>query len=117
MPKEDSYHRSSRKFFSKYDKDNKGGLNLYDIRDLVHGNGNVWDPIGWFFAAFEWGTLYALCADEHGLIRKEDIRSQYDGTLFYRVAEEHEKRKNHHSLFPKEKLGKHNLLWEQEKED
>ncbi|CAH1761021.1 4741_t:CDS:2 [Entrophospora sp. SA101] len=100
--------------FSKYDKNNKGGLNSRDILNLIYGNGNVWDPVGWAFAAFEWGTLYMLCADEHGLIKKEDIRSQYDGTLFYRVANEYEKRKNHHSLFPIEKLDKHNFF---QKED
>ncbi|CAJ0628012.1 16080_t:CDS:2 [Entrophospora sp. SA101] len=81
--------------FSKYDKNNKGGLNSRDILNLIYGNGNVWDPVGWAFAAFEWGTLYMLCADEH-------------------VANEYEKRKNHHSLFPIEKLDKHNFF---QKED
>jgi hypothetical protein len=40
----------------------------------------------------EWWTLYLLCADDNGVISKEKIRAQYDGSLWYLLAEENEAR-------------------------
>jgi hypothetical protein len=36
---------------------------------------------------FEWGTLWLLAADSEGRLTKETIRSQYDGSLFYKIEE------------------------------
>jgi len=77
--------------FSKYDSDNKGGLNFNDVVSLIRGNANAFDPFGWMCAIFEWGTLYLLCA-QNGIITKEDARTCLDGTLFFRMAESEEKR-------------------------
>jgi peroxygenase len=67
--------------FKKYDTQNKGGLDRNDIFRLVYQNRDVWDPVGWTFAAFEWGVLYFLCAGRNGLVTKEDVRAQFDVSL------------------------------------
>ncbi|RGB43761.1 Caleosin related protein [Rhizophagus diaphanus] len=77
--------------FSKYDRDNKGGLSLKDITQVIRGNANVFDPFGWTSAVFEWGTLYLLC-EKDGIVYKEDVRSCYDGSLFFKMLETGEKR-------------------------
>ncbi|CAB4485836.1 Caleosin-domain-containing protein [Rhizophagus irregularis] len=77
--------------FSKYDRDNKGGLSLKDIKQVIRGNANVFDPFGWTSAVFEWGTLYLLC-EKDGIVYKEDVRSCYDGSLFFKMQETEEKR-------------------------
>jgi len=77
--------------FSKYDRDNKGGLNFSDIVRMIRGNSNAFDPFGWASTSFEWGSLYLLCAQD-GIITKEDTRTCFDGTLFFRMAESEENR-------------------------
>lgn len=77
--------------FSKYDQDNKGGLSFKDIMQSIRGNANVFDFFGWTASVFEWGTLYLLC-EKDGMVRKEDVRSCFDGTLFFRMQEIEEKR-------------------------
>ncbi|KAI8825028.1 Caleosin related protein-domain-containing protein [Fimicolochytrium jonesii] len=69
--------------FSKYDRDNKGGLNIRDILTMTNEIRNTMDFFGWFANKFEWGTLWLLCADDNGVLRKEDARRCFDGTLFY----------------------------------
>ncbi|KAJ3119738.1 hypothetical protein HK098_005204 [Nowakowskiella sp. JEL0407] len=71
--------------FSKYDKGSKNALNFRELWDLTYGQRNVADVFGILAAIFEWGTLYLLC-QENGLVSKEDIFGQYDGSLFYKVA-------------------------------
>ncbi|CAG8623855.1 13684_t:CDS:2 [Cetraspora pellucida] len=85
--------------FSKYDREGKGGLSFGDIRRLIYGNANACDPFGWMSAVFEWGILFLLCA-QNGIISKEDVRSQYDGSLFYRVAERVKEGKFRKTYFP-----------------
>ncbi|KAG9299463.1 hypothetical protein G9A89_009416 [Geosiphon pyriformis] len=63
--------------FTKYDRDNKGGLSIWDIGRLCYGNGNVLDIFGWLAMIFEWGTTYFL-AQKDGILYKEDVRAQYD---------------------------------------
>jgi len=77
--------------FSKYDKGNKGGLDIYDLGRMLRYNTNANDIFGPSAAVLEWGTLYLLCA-QNGIISKEDVRTCFDGTLFYRMAETEEKR-------------------------
>lgn len=33
--------------FSKYDRENKGGLAWKDIQEMVYSNMNIMDPTGW----------------------------------------------------------------------
>jgi peroxygenase len=77
--------------FSKYDKGNKGGLDIYDLGRMIRGNANANDIFGTSAAVLEWGTLYLLCA-QNGIVSKEDARTCLDGTLFYRMAETEDKR-------------------------
>ncbi|CAG8771457.1 423_t:CDS:2, partial [Dentiscutata erythropus] len=84
--------------FSKYDREGKGGLSFSDIRRLIHGNANALDPFGWLSTIIEFGFLFLLCA-QNGVISKEDLRSQYDGSLFYRAAEREKERKSRNSYF------------------
>ncbi|CAB4408467.1 unnamed protein product [Rhizophagus irregularis] len=91
IPRVDSFPKNLKKSFSKYDRDNKGGLSLKDITQVIRGNANVFDPFGWTSAVFEWGTLYLLC-EKDGIVHKEDVRSCYDGSLFFKMQETEEKR-------------------------
>ena len=38
-------------------------------------------------------ATYLLLWPEDGIMRKEDIRGIYDGSIFYKKAEEHEQKK------------------------
>jgi peroxygenase len=42
----------------------------------------------------EWWTTYFLCADKHGVISKEKIRGNFDGSIYYVIAEEIEGKRN-----------------------
>lgn len=74
--------------FSKYDRENKGGISWRDIQEMVYTNSNVNDPVGWIAERLEWWTLYLLCKDERGIITKEKVRACYDGTLWEQIASE-----------------------------
>jgi len=88
--------------FSKYDKGNKGGLSWADIQEMVYGNMNVNDPVGWIAERLEWWSFWLLCADKQtGIIPKEKIRAQYDGTLWPVIAAEvAAKRRNTNHMSP-----------------
>lgn len=83
--------------FSKYDKDNKGGLYFKEVLTMVYHNRNVMDFYGWIAGSLEWLVTWFLVAREvspHGkMIAKDDVRGVYDGTLFYKLADELEKNK------------------------
>lgn len=74
--------------FSKYDRTNKGGLSWEDIQAMILGNMNIVDPVGWTAERLEWWVLYLLAADDNGIVSKEKIRGNYDGSLWYKIAEE-----------------------------
>ncbi|KAI0687629.1 Caleosin-domain-containing protein [Cerioporus squamosus] len=61
-------------FFSKYSK-GKDGLTFGDVMDGLKGQRLIMDPIGWFGAFFEYGVM-----------KKEDVRRVYDGSIFYDIA-------------------------------
>jgi hypothetical protein len=42
----------------------------------------------------EWWTFYLLAADDNGIISKEKVRKQYDGSLWYEIESELQKKKN-----------------------
>ncbi|GBF90707.1 hypothetical protein Rsub_03008 [Raphidocelis subcapitata] len=80
------------RIFIQYDKRNKGALDWNDINDMIQGNTNIVDPTGWSAARFEWWTLWLIAADEKGEVSKEKVRAQYDGSLWYLLADENERR-------------------------
>ncbi|KXS22162.1 caleosin CLO3-2 [Gonapodya prolifera JEL478] len=73
--------------FSKYDRERKGALTFRELMTMIRAQRNWVDPFGWFAAFFEWGTLYLLCAKD-GMMPKEAVRRQFDGTLFYYIEQQ-----------------------------
>lgn len=71
--------------FSKY-APIKEGLTKEDIWDLLAGQRVLLDPVGWFGAFFEWLSIYILLWPEDGMMKKEDIRRVYDGSIFSELS-------------------------------
>ncbi|KAI8816004.1 Caleosin related protein-domain-containing protein [Fimicolochytrium jonesii] len=66
----------------------KDGLTFSDIKTMWGGNRNVFDFVGWSFQFFLWTFLWALAADPvTGVLSKEDVLKQYDGTLYYELED------------------------------
>ncbi|PCH43636.1 Caleosin-domain-containing protein [Wolfiporia cocos MD-104 SS10] len=83
-----SVQRDSSMFedlFSKY-SGGKGGLNKWDIANVLKGQRVLLDPTGTFGAFFEWLSIYLLFWPEDGIIKKEDVRRVYDGSIFPELA-------------------------------
>ncbi|EFJ43527.1 subunit of Retromer complex [Volvox carteri f. nagariensis] len=72
---------------SKYDRDGKGGLTLWEVFSFLRGQANLGDVLGIMASSGEWIMTWALLRDSTGVLRREDIRGMYDGTAFYRLAE------------------------------
>jgi len=71
--------------FSKYAK-GKDGLTIWDILDELKGQRALIDPFGSFAAVFEWIAVYIMFWPEDGIIKKDDIRRVFDGSIFYEIA-------------------------------
>lgn len=80
--------------FTKFDKENKGGLSWADIQVMIKHNANVNDTVGWIAARFEWWMTYLLLRDENGILQKEMVRRMYDGTIWEMVAAQVEEKRN-----------------------
>ncbi|KAK5075199.1 hypothetical protein LTR64_001404 [Lithohypha guttulata] len=79
--------------FSKYDRGNKGGLTVGDLLHFHMGQRMVFDFFGWSATFLEWLATYLVIWPEDGIMRKEDVRAVFDGSIFYRKAEETKARK------------------------
>lgn len=96
--------------FAKYDEGNKGGLDVWDLLRFWKGQRMVFDFFGWSATFLECKSYprsrtrsfidviiglatYLLLWPEDGILRKEDIRGVYDGSIFYTKAEEYERKK------------------------
>ncbi|THW00699.1 Caleosin-domain-containing protein, partial [Aureobasidium pullulans] len=75
--------------FSKYDRGNKGGLDAYDLIRMHKGQRMAMDFFGWSAAFFEWLATYLLLWPEDGVLRKDDVRRIYDGSIFQFKADEY----------------------------
>ncbi|KAK4938798.1 hypothetical protein LTR10_020805 [Elasticomyces elasticus] len=75
--------------FAKYDRDNKGGLTISDVKDFVRGQSMVLDLFGINATILEWTATYLLLWPEDGIMRKEDVRGIYDGSIFYKKADDY----------------------------
>ncbi|KAL9109332.1 MAG: hypothetical protein Q9187_008180 [Circinaria calcarea] len=78
--------------FAKYDKGNKGGLTWRDLIDFWRGQSMVFDLFGISAVVLEWLAVYLLLWPDDGIMRKEDIRRVYDGSIFYKKAEEYKRK-------------------------
>ncbi|KAF2029169.1 Caleosin-domain-containing protein [Setomelanomma holmii] len=72
--------------FTKY-ADGRDYLTFTDMVNMLKGQRNVSDPIGWGGAIFEWGATYLMLWPADGRMMKEDIRAIFDGSIFYVIAE------------------------------
>ncbi|GAA6056367.1 hypothetical protein JCM3770_005970 [Rhodotorula araucariae] len=72
--------------FDKHDRGHKGGLTFKDGLRMLHRNRNIADPVGWLGAFFELVATYLLIWPKDGIMRKEDWRVVYDGSIFGVVA-------------------------------
>jgi len=94
--------------FAKYDRGNKGGLDWTDLLRAHKGQRMCMDFFGWSAVFFEcmslvhWGpvlsptnnilaglAVYLLLWPEDGLLRKNDVRRVFDGSIFEFKAQEH----------------------------
>ncbi|KZF23363.1 Caleosin-domain-containing protein [Xylona heveae TC161] len=80
-------------FFSKYDRNNKGGLTIGDLLVALKGQRMAFDLFGWCAAFFEWLAVYLLVWPKDGILRKQDVRGAFDGSLFHKKAEEYSRKK------------------------
>ncbi|KAI4123785.1 MAG: hypothetical protein LQ338_005089 [Usnochroma carphineum] len=74
--------------FAKYDAGNKGGLDINDLWVFWREQMMVFDFFGWTACALEWIATYLLIWPDDGIMKKEDVRGIYDGSIFYKRAEE-----------------------------
>ncbi|TKA72184.1 hypothetical protein B0A49_02891 [Cryomyces minteri] len=76
-------------FFAKYDRGNKGGLDVWDLLRAHKGQRMAFDFFGWSASFLEWLATYLLLWPEDGVLRKEDVRRVFDGSIFQWKADEH----------------------------
>ncbi|KAI0758834.1 Caleosin-domain-containing protein [Fomes fomentarius] len=72
-------------FFSKYAK-GKNGLTWEDVWDGLNGQRLNMDPLGAFATFFKWLVTYLLLWPEDGIMKKDDVRRVYDGSIFFDIA-------------------------------
>lgn len=82
---------------TRYDAEQKGGVSFMQGWSMLKGFRDINDPFGWMAAALEWGFLWALVADERGVVSFEAIRGQYDGSLFYTLRDRNRARMHAHT--------------------
>lgn len=71
-------------FFEKYGDGE--GLTAWQIWEGIKGQMMVMDFFGVGGASMEWLATYLFLWPADGIIRKEDVRRIYDGSIFYEVA-------------------------------
>lgn len=85
-------------FFSKYDRDNKGGLDASDLFRAWRGQMMFGDLFGASAAGLEWLATYLLLWPDDGIVRKEDARRVFDGSIFQDKADEYQQRRRRMGL-------------------
>jgi len=79
--------------FAKYAVDgNQDGLTWNDVMRQLKGQRVTADPFGWIASFFEWFATYLLLWPEDGVMKKEDIRRVFDGSIFYEIADHRQSR-------------------------
>jgi len=73
--------------FANYDRNGKGGLSIGDLYFMWSGQRVIMDFFGWTAFVLEWTATYLVIWPEDGVLRKEDIRKVYDGSLFQDAAD------------------------------
>jgi peroxygenase len=99
--------------FAKYDRGDKGGLDWRDLLRFHKGQRMAMDFFGWSAVFFECKhdcceslfrgskladfyltglAVYLLLWPEDGLLRKDDVRRVFDGSIFEQKAQEHSRK-------------------------
>ncbi|XVE91964.1 hypothetical protein REPUB_Repub01dG0056500 [Reevesia pubescens] len=74
--------------FRKFARTHGNALTSGELMAMLKANREPQDYKGWVASWTEWMTLYNLCKDQRGLLRKETIRGVYDGSLFEHMERE-----------------------------
>lgn len=74
--------------FSKFDRDNKGGLNWDDIELMIQQNRNIGDAVGQTAERLEWWATHLLLKNERGVLTKDRILGVIDGSIWEQLAAE-----------------------------
>ncbi|KAI1092943.1 Caleosin related protein-domain-containing protein [Rostrohypoxylon terebratum] len=82
-------NRACESILVKYDQTNKGGLTLLDLLQFFKQQRTEYNVRGWIVAVFEWLALYHFLRSNNGVMRSDDIRAAFNGTVFHKKAEEH----------------------------
>ncbi|KAG9223447.1 hypothetical protein PLEOSDRAFT_1095851 [Pleurotus ostreatus PC15] len=73
--------------FELYTQPPHTSMSFGEVITMLNGQRNAYDFFGSFAALFEWLAMYLLLWPADGLMKKEDIRAIYDGSLFYTLAQ------------------------------
>ncbi|CAA2978014.1 probable peroxygenase 4 [Olea europaea subsp. europaea] len=79
--------------FVKYARTHPDALTSDELNKFLKSNREPKDFAGWLASFTEWKILYLLCKDENGLLKKDVVRAAYDGSLFERMTNEKESKK------------------------
>lgn len=80
--------------FSKFDEGEKGGLSVADLARFHKAQRNAMDFWGMSATALEWTAVYLLLWPEDGILRKEDVRGIFDGSIFQKKADQYAAKQN-----------------------
>ncbi|KAL7271028.1 hypothetical protein RUND412_006243 [Rhizina undulata] len=72
-------------FFNKY-ANGKDGMDKRDLWNGISAQRVVFDPFGSTAEILEWTATYLMIWPADGIIRKEEARKVYDGSIFYEYA-------------------------------
>jgi hypothetical protein len=77
--------------FAKYAQEaDREGLTWNDVMRQLKGQRVAADPFGWIASFFEWFATYLLLWPDDGVMKKDDIRRIFDGSIFYEIADRRE---------------------------
>lgn len=77
--------------FKDFDTEGRGSLGVKELWSMVKRNRVAADPAGWTFAMMEWGTTWLLL-QRNGRVQKDDLKGNYEGTLFWKLSAERQER-------------------------
>jgi len=78
--------------FAKYAQEaDQEGLTWNDVMRQLKGQRVTADPFGWIASFFEWFATYLLLWPDDGVMKKDDIRRIFDGSIFYEIADRRER--------------------------
>jgi peroxygenase len=75
------------RLFADWDRNDSGGLDPVELAGRAVDDADLGDLFGVTASAAEFGLLYAVAAED-GELTEDRMRTFYDGTLFYVLAEE-----------------------------